>query len=91
MCIISTVPIKHKRCTQVHINHGVVRMTSAGEEQAGTLSMSPSAAIKRSNGITFLKFSIYEPIKVRFTMGIKLYPTSKNPAADILGQFQVIS
>ena len=24
-------------------------------------------------------------------MGIKLYPTSKNPAADILGQFKVIS
>ena len=42
--MISTVPTKHKRYTRVHINHGVVRMTSAGEEQAGTLSMSPSAA-----------------------------------------------
>ena len=91
--MILTVPTKHKGCTQVHINHGVVLMTSAGEEQAGMLSMSPSAAkpITRSIDITFLKFSVYEPIIVKFTMGIKLYPTSKNPAADIFGQFQVIS
>ena len=91
--MILTVPTKHKGCTQVHINHSVVLMTSAGEEQAGMLSMSPSAAkpITRSIDITFLKFSVYEPIIVKFTMGIKLYPTSKNPAADIFGQFQVIS
>ena len=47
--------------------------------------------ITRSIDITFLKLSIYEPIIVKLTMGIKLYPTSKNPAADIFGQFQVIS
>ena len=60
--MISTVPTKHKGCTQVHINHGVVPMTSAGEEQAGMLSMFPSAAnpLIGLNGTTLFYFVVYE-------------------------------
>ena len=35
--------------------------------------------------------SFYQPMIERFTMGIILYPTLKNPAADILGLFKFIA
>ena len=53
--------------------------------------LSAAKPITGLNGKTFLKFSIYEPMVERFTMGIILYPTLKNPAADILGLFKFIA
>ena len=85
----------------MHIDDSCVQMTSAGVEQLGTLLRSRSAAIQNYGvdhwvEIQFISIKqtsiLFNESKiVRFTVGIKLYPTLKNPAADILGQFKVIS